>query len=274
MRGTSSIAGRLAADISLSVCSYGEEVWSGRQSTEQFLDAAVGHGFSAVELLDRSIRDPDAVRIQLADRHLTVPSVAVRSDFTGAAGTVAASVDHVRTWASIAADLDCRLVRVWTGWQADGPAVRRQIAEAMAKVVASAVDVGVTVAVETHGGASNDPEFMVELCRPYPRDVLGVCLDFGNLPAPTRRDAIERLAPVTNHVHVKSYEFDADGRETTVPLEWAVRTVSATGFDAQWVIEYEGAPPHDEGIVNTVRVLASALDRDRHPGADDVPAGG
>ena len=45
-------------------------------------------------------------------------------------------------------------------------------------------------------------------------------------------------------MHVKSYAFDADGAETTVPLVWAITEVRRAGFAGQWVIEYEGPAPY------------------------------
>jgi hypothetical protein len=103
--------------------------------------------------------------------------------------------------------------------------------------------------------------FLVDLCDRYPRDSFGVCLDFGNLPGDVRRFAIRRLARITNHAHVKSYDFDARGVETTIPLTWAVAELDRAGFAGQWVIEYEGPPPYKLGIAQTVAALRSTLRR-------------
>src|SRR5262245_23918030 len=108
---------RLETDISLAVVSFGDELKTGAMTTEQFLDAAVELGFSAVELCDRTVRDPLKVRNDLLDRGLSMPSIALRNDFTGDQRSVDANVDHLRRWLCTAADLGCQTARIWTGWQ-------------------------------------------------------------------------------------------------------------------------------------------------------------
>jgi len=252
---------QVETDVSLAVVCFGDELKTGAKTTAEFLDAAVRLGFTSVELCDRSVRDPAAVQAGLHERNLVMPSIALRNDFTGDQRSVADNVEHLTRWLDIAATLGCRLARVWTGWQRTNAAARHQITEAFDEVVPQAIRAGVALAVETHGGLSNDPAFLADLCDRYPRGSFGVCLDFGNLPDDARRFAIRRLAPITSHVHVKSYRFDAHGVETTVPLAWAIGELGRVGFAGQWVIEYEGPPPYETGIEQTVAVLRSTLHR-------------
>lgn len=252
---------QLEADVPLAVVSFGDQLKTGAMSTADFLDAAVDLGFASVELCDRTVRQPAAVQTGLRARGLAMPSIALRNDFTGDADSIAASIDHLIRWLEIAASLGCGTARVWTGRQRVDGAARRQIVEAFDKVVPHAQRLGVALAVETHGGLSNDPSFLKDLCGRYSRASFGVCLDFGNLPSDVRRAAIRNLAPITNHVHVKSYEFNADGVETSVPLAWAITELRLAGFAGQWVIEYEGAPPYEAGINQTVSILRSTLGR-------------
>jgi sugar phosphate isomerase/epimerase len=261
MRMDDVVRTRLEPDISLAVVSFGNELKTGAMTTVEFLDAAVALGFEAVELCDRTIGDPGTLATALTDRGLALPSLALRNDFTGDRRSVAENIDHVRRWLDVAAGLSCRTARIWTGWQRADGVGRRQIRDAMDRVIRHAAAAGVAVAVETHGGLSNDPAFLSELCERYPRSGFGVCLDFGNLPAESRRAAIAALAPLTTHVHVKSHEFNAQGVETTIPLSWAISTVRDCGFDGQWVIEYEGPPPFEVGIDRTVLTLRRALGR-------------
>lgn len=256
----------LEPDISLAVVSFGDELKTGAKTTCGFLDAAAMLGFRSVELCDLSIRNTATIADQLRARGLGMPSVALRNDFTGDPQSMVASVDHVRSWLRTARTLGCRLARVWTGRQRSDTVAHRQIVDAFDQAVEDACALGVALAVETHGGLSNDPEFLTGLCSRYPRHAFGVCLDFGNLPVEQRVPLIRRLAPLTNHVHVKSYRFDDHGEETTVPLAWAITQLDAAGFRGQWVIEYEGSPPYEEGIERTVAVLRRTLGR---PGLDD-----
>ena len=254
-KGASGLIGR---DVSLAVVCFGDQLKTGEMTTAEFLDAAVDLGFKSVELCDRTIKDRDAIAGELASRGLSLPSIALRNDFTGAADTLAGQIEHLHDWLGVAATVGCAIVRVWTGWQRDDFVGRRQIVEAFDQVAEHARQLGVVLAVETHGGASNDPVFLRELCSRYPAGTVGVCPDFGNLPARQRHDAIAELADIANHVHVKSYDFDEAGVETSVPLEWAVRRLVAAGYGGQWVIEYEGGPPYDRGIRLTVETLRRA----------------
>jgi sugar phosphate isomerase/epimerase len=248
-------------DISLAAVSFGGRVKTGQMSTEEFLDEARRLGFRAVELCDRTVGDPGALGEALAARGLTMPSIALRNDFTGGSEATAESVAHLGAWLDVAQLLGCRTARVWTGWQHDDGSTRREIVAAFDRVVEVAAGLGIGLAVETHGGASNDPRFLSLLCERYAGHRFGVCVDFGNIPPPRRRDVIAAVAGYTSHVHVKAYQFDDHGIETTVPLDWAVRAVAAAGFRGQWVIEYEGAPPWPAGIDHTVRSLRQTLQR-------------
>ena len=98
---------------------------------------------------------------------------------------------------------------------------------------------------------------MAELCARYPDKAVGACIDFGNLPSRSRRELIAEFAPIANHVHVKTYEFE-NGVETTVPLDWAIEELLRSHYDGQWVIEYEGDPPYPDGIRHTVAALSRA----------------
>lgn len=251
----------LEADTSLAAVSFGDELKTGAKTTCEFLDVAAMLGFQSVELCDLSIRNTATITDELRARGLGMPSVALRNDFTGDAQSTVASVDHIRSWLRTARMLGCRLARVWTGWRRRDTVARRQIVDAFDQVVEDACALGVALAVETHGGLSNDLEFLVGLCSRYPRQTFGVCLDFGNLPVEQRVPLIRRLAPLTTHVHVKSYRFNDHGEETTVPLAWAITQLDAAGFRGQWVIEYEGCPPYEEGIERTVAVLRRTLGR-------------
>jgi sugar phosphate isomerase/epimerase len=246
-----------AGNVSLAVVSFGDSLKHGSMSLDSFMRAAVTHGLGAVELCDLSMRDP-AVAVDLASRYdLGMPSVALRNDFTGSAEALGQQIEHLRSWMPIVRSVGGTVARVWTGWHRTDDVATKQIIDGFDAIVPSAIKAGVTIAVETHGGLSNDPDFVADLCARYPKGAVGACIDFGNLPAPDRRARIAAFIPLTVHVHVKSYAF-RDGVETTVPLDWAIEELCRAGYDGQWVVEYEGEPPYDDGISQTVGALARA----------------
>jgi sugar phosphate isomerase/epimerase len=242
-----------ACDVSLAVVCFGDSIRDGNMSLEEFLDTAVDLGLGAVELCDRTIKDPGYTAMSLRQRGLAMPSVALRNDFTVPAERLSEEIRHIRTWLPVVRSLGARVARVWTGWQRVDQVAKQQIIGAFDELVDVAISEDVLLAVETHGGLSNDPEFMAHLHARYPSGQVGVCLDFGNLPE--RRTLIPRFVPLTVHAHVKSYEFDAQGNETTVPVSWAVAQLCRAGFTGQWVLEYEGPPPYIQGIGHTLKAL-------------------
>ncbi|MGB0389630.1 MAG: sugar phosphate isomerase/epimerase family protein, partial [Ardenticatenaceae bacterium] len=83
----------------------------------------------------------------------------------------------------------------------------------------------------------------------------GCCLDFGNFEHPIRNEAILALVPHTVHIHAKSYAFDSQGNETTLPYPRFMRALSHVNYDGWFVIEYEGHQEPVSGIEQTRSLL-------------------
>lgn len=245
--------------VVLAVGSYRHLVRDGHLAMSEFLMHAARHGVDGVELCDLTVDVTSADdAAQAADHHgLSIPSLALRNDFTRDARDARAQVDRIIMWFPVAHRLGAGIVRVWTGCRRDDDQARQQVRACFDELVPAAREAGLTLTVETFVGMSMDPGFLADLCGRYPAGSLGVCLDFGNIPPPGRRAVISAVAPLANHVHVKSYEF-RDGVEADIPLAWAVGHVLASGYDGHWVIEYEGGPPYDNGILSTAKVLTEA----------------
>ncbi|NUT48719.1 MAG: sugar phosphate isomerase/epimerase [Saccharothrix sp.] len=246
--------------ISLGVASYHSPLVSGRMDLVGFLDEAVTLGFRTVELCDRtlSLDGLDAARKLLEQRDLDLGSVAIRNDFT-TTDHGGHQLDHVLSWLEAVDELGAPVARIWTGATRTDAAAAEQVATCLHQVAKAAELLGVTAVVETHGGLSNDPDYLVPVLRDIDSPHLGVCIDFGNIPAEGRDAVVTRFVPHTAHVHVKTYEFDQSGRDTTVDVPRYAAELHAAGFDGSWVIEYEGGPPHDDGVVRTVDLLTGTL---------------
>ncbi|MCF6471656.1 sugar phosphate isomerase/epimerase [Nonomuraea sp. MG754425] len=246
--------------ISLGVASYHDPLVSGRMDLAGFLDEAAALGFRTVELCDRtlSLDALDTARRLLDQRDLSLGSIAIRNDFT-LCDQADRQVDHVLSWLEAAERLGAPVARVWTGVTHTDAAAREQVAACLHRVAKAAEALGVTAVVETHGGLSNDPGYLVPVLRDLGRSSLGVCVDFGNIPADGRDAVVTEFVPYTSHVHVKTYAFDHSGRDTTVDVARYVTELHAAGFDGFWVIEYEGEPSHRQGVLRTVDLLTATL---------------
>lgn len=246
--------------ISLGVASYREPLISGRMDLAGFLDQAVALGFGTVELCDRtlSLGALDAAREMLDERALRVSSVAIRNDFT-VVDNLDGQLDHVLSWLEAVVELDASVARVWTGCTRTNGVARDQVATCLQRTAKTAELLDITAAVETHGGLSNEPDYVLPVLRDIGSKHLGVCIDFGNLPAAERDSVVTAFVPYAAHIHVKSYEFDDSGRETTIDLVRYLSELAAFRFDGYWVIEYEGESPHDDGVGRTVDLLTETL---------------
>jgi sugar phosphate isomerase/epimerase len=254
----------LPPNLSLGVASYHDQLVAGRMSPIDFLDEAVRLGFRTVELCDRTVTLPTlpAIADALAARGLTCPSLALRNSFC-VSSSLLATIDYLRTWLDALPALGVRLARIWTGTESCSPVARADVGYGLTTVARHARRVGLRLTVETHGGLSNDVDFLLGIVDRLGPTV-GVCPDFGNLPRATHLDDVTRLAPVTNHAHVKGLEFDEDGRETTLRLDECIATLVEAGFDGLWVVEYEGSPPEELGVQRTVAVLRGVLEGVAH----------
>lgn len=249
----------LPAAWSLGVASFDEPLKSGRMSTAEFLRRARSLGFRAVELCDLTVdpQHPQRTRTALGDVGLSSPSLAVRNDFT-TPELGPQDLQKVLTWLQVCVPVGASVMRVYTGKRkADADAARR-VTRTFDRVVPVAKELGVRLAVETHGGLSNDVAFLRSLVGRY-GGRLGVCIDFGNVPRERHVQYVEALAPLAIHVHVKSFQFDAYGRETTLDLDRCLGALRDGGYRGQWVVEYEGRPPYADGIRRTVDTMLATL---------------
>jgi sugar phosphate isomerase/epimerase len=112
---------------------------------------------------------------------------------------------------------------------------------------------GLQVAIENHGGLSSEPDLLIALLNAVP--AAGCCLDFGNFEPQIRQEAILKLVPYTLHVHAKSYAFDDQGAERTLPYDLFMNALSEVRYDGWFVIEYEGYGDPITGIKQTRRLL-------------------
>lgn len=222
---------------------------------------------TAVEICQIQIDDPSHERIKRLRRRLDEAGVAVRTmpiDFGELDSTNAnrreADVDRILDWFDIAHLLGSQYVRVNAGSpMSDSTEVDKPgMFEALRRLTGEADRRGMRLLVENHGGASSDPDYLLELRDQV--DGLGILLDLGNFeplvsvsrarfagdnPATDHLDTdhvydqIRRLAPVAELIHVKAF----DPRENGSPLldvDRALSVVHAAGFAGPYSIEWEG----------------------------------
>ncbi|HET7377449.1 MAG TPA: TIM barrel protein [Anaerolineae bacterium] len=149
--------------------------------------------------------------------------------------------------------LGAPIIRLTLGGETNDRAAFDSTVSMMGSVLPVAIAAEVQLAVENHGGLSNDPDTLIEFVKRSRGDrasALGVCLDLGSFD----RDpliGIEKLAPFAFHVHAKSHAFDAHGEETSIDYKSALSILKAAKYDGAISVEYEGNDDAVTGIHRT-----------------------
>jgi len=180
---------------------------------------------------------------------------------------------HAR-WVDAAAELDCPTVRVnLFGLQAekDFKIWKETSIAGLGKLCEHAAASKINVVVENHGGLSSDASKLTEVIRAVNMENCGVLPDFGNFCV--KRENGERwgsacieeydkylgvgeLMPFAKGVSAKSFDFDAEGNETTIDYYRMLKIVRNAGYKGFIGVEYEGNNLGEiEGIMATKKLL-------------------
>lgn len=114
---------------------------------------------------------------------------------------------------------------------------------------------GIRVLLENHGGLSANPDNVVRIMEEVGSPYLRTCPDTGNFAAEIRYEALKKIAPYIFVAHIKTYEFDSQGLETTVDVKRCVDIFKEAGFDGYFDIEFEGAGDQYAGVKKTINLL-------------------
>lgn len=173
------------------------------------------------------------------------------------------AVENHKKWVDAAAALGCRSIRVNTG-EHYGPDDVEDVAEACGALAEYSASNKINIICENHGGPSSNPDALLALIKKVDNPRFGTLPDFGNFPKKGGRyaidiyDAIARMMPHARGVSAKSYDFDAEGRETTLDYPRILKIVTDSGYRGHVGIEYEGGRLSEpEGIKATKRLLES-----------------
>lgn len=178
--------------------------------------------------------------------------------------------NHIK-WLNAARILDCHSIRVNAFGTGDRDSLRSQLVDGLGKLAEYGAEIGINILIENHGLHTSDGAFIGEIIGEVGNNFLGSLPDFGNwcLNAKwgsTQGDkcseiydpykGVEQLLPFAKGVSAKSYDFDADGKETTIDYHKMLQLVKSSGFDGYIGIEYEGSRlSEDLGIKATKSLI-------------------
>ena len=101
-------------------------------------------------------------------------------------------------------------------------------------VIQRASDKGLEIVVENHWGPTKHPENLVKLLDEV--DDLGLLFDSNNWAEGKQQQGWLQCAAYARSVHIKTFEFDANGNDPTVDIPQVVRILVDAGYDDVCVI--------------------------------------
>jgi len=145
--------------------------------------------------------------------------------------------------------------------------------DALGRLGEHAQQYDINVLVENHGWLTSDAALLMEVINEVGLNNVGTLPDFGNFCI-KRKDkerwgacvetydkykGIEELMPAAKAVSAKSYDFDQEGKETTIDYARMVKIVKEAGYTGYIGVEYEGQNlSEEEGILATKDLLIAS----------------
>lgn len=180
-------------------------------------------------------------------------------------------------WVDAAHELGCHAIRVnlfGTGTETDFNLWKDASMDGLGRLAHYAAKSNINVIVENHGGLSSDAGKLTEVIKAIRLNNCGTLPDFGNFcvkrkggerwgaPCIDEYDkykGVLELMPFAHGVSAKSYDFDANGNETTIDYRRMLKIVKEAGYNGHIGIEYEGNRMSEEqGIAATKALLLKA----------------
>jgi sugar phosphate isomerase/epimerase len=175
---------------------------------------------------------------------------------------VTAVRNHIK-WLEWAAELGCHSIRVNAASSGTYDEQLELAADGLRRLTEIGDTYGLNVIVENHGGFSSHGRWLATVMQMVNHPRCGTLPDFGNFHIARGEGALEydrylgtyELMPFAKGVSAKSYDFDADGNETSTDFQRILRIVIDSGFRGWVGIEFEGKGDSFEGILATKRLL-------------------
>jgi sugar phosphate isomerase/epimerase len=171
--------------------------------------------------------------------------------------------NHFR-WIAAAAFLGCHSVRVNAAGSGTREEHAKQAADSLHRLAVVADRYELNVIVENHGGPSSDGGWLAGVMKLADHPRVGTLPDFGNFTLAEGRSydryrGTEELIPWAKALSAKSFDFDAQGNETTIDYFRMARIATAAGYPGWVGVEYVGDRlPESEGVRRTIELVRRA----------------
>ncbi|MHC5061061.1 MAG: sugar phosphate isomerase/epimerase family protein [Planctomycetota bacterium] len=262
--------GRKDFKISLAQWSFHRRLFSqgaDKMDNLDFAPQAAKLGFEGVEYINiffknkaKNTRYLAEMRYRAAENN--VKSLLIMCDDEGRIGDpdntkrTRAIENHYR-WVDAAKLLGCHSIRVNASSAGSYDEQAKLAADGLRRLSEYAAEQDVNIIVENHGGLSSQGKWLPKVIKMTGMANCGTLPDFGNFPEKVDRyEAVDLMMPYAKAVSAKSYDFDADGNETTIDYYKMMGIVLKHGYNGYVGVEYEGDRlSEEEGIVATRKLL-------------------
>jgi sugar phosphate isomerase/epimerase len=241
------VAATIKRDFNIDALEYSAQFFSDKVKNDDYLK----------QLKQRA--DDNAVTAVL----ITVDNEGILGDPDAKQRTIA--IDKHRKWIDAASALGCASIRVNPYSDEKLPAAEQ--AKLLVNGLRQLVDLGaknkINVIVENHGHMSSNGKWLASVVKAVNRPTCGTLPDFGNFHLADGKEydrykGVAELMPYAKGISAKSYDFDADGNETTIDYHKMMKIVLDARFKGYVGIEYEGQKLSEpDGIRATKRLLES-----------------
>lgn len=176
------------------------------------------------------------------------------------------SIEEHKEWIDVAAELNCKHVRVNPYGDGSYLQVLNQCTKSILELSDYTKSLGMKLTMENHGHPSSNGAWTNMLCESVNDDNFGVFLDFGNffmggftvLPRryyDTYQGVID-IAPYVTGISAKTRGFKQNGEELTIDYKQCIDEVLKYDFDGWMSAEYEGDDLScDNGTLKTIELL-------------------
>lgn len=267
--------------ISLAEWSFNKELFAKKMDNLDFPSRAKNEfGIDGVEYVNQFFKDKAKDMAYLKELKtrcddLGVTSVLIMIDGEGNLADPdkkvrKQAVDNHYKWVDAAKYLGCHAIRVNARGEGSEEEMQKAMIASLSTLSKYGEKVGIEIIVENHGGPSSDAKWLTQIMKEVNSPYCGVLPDLGNfciemkyengkrtcLKEYDRYLGVKEMMPWAKGVSAKSYDFDANGNETTIDYTRILKIVKDAGFKGRIGIEYEGQNlSEEEGVKATKKLL-------------------
>lgn len=230
-------------------------------------------GIDAIEYVNQFYQDTltDALIADLRQRATDegVRSLLIMCDGEGRLGDPdpaarTRTVTNHHRWVAAAKTLGCHSIRVNAASEGSYDEQMKLAADGLRQLAEYCASHDLNVIVENHGGLSSNGAWLAGVMRLAAHPRAGTLPDFGNFRVSSSETydmytGVAEMMPFARGVSAKSYDFDAEGNETTIDFPRMLGIVRAAGYRGHVGVEYEGRRLSEPDGIRATKALLERI---------------